>query len=250
MKDSINVTLTMRHSETNEVLKTIKKHNIVSKAAVLSLVRLIDGKFCNADNKNLNRSGRLALDNYIPHYFAMGSNVASSESYGVSSISTINDSRLLSEYTDYPRMRISQRNLIENKPTNPYVKLNIRHYVPVSAYPEYKLGEAGLFTSETGNSCWARVTFEPFIKEPLTVIDVLWEITIVSLESTNQIYDTIDKSSLWNAMEDACIKIREETPKLESFSNALQQAMKDYGSDTVTQEEVDRSEEELRGSMK
>ena len=245
-----NVTLTLRNSKTNKIEKVIKKHNIVSKAGALTIARLIDGQFCDADNPNINRTKRLDLYEYIPHYFAMGSNVASAGSAGTTNIASINDTRLLSEFTEYPRMKITQRNLVEDDPNKPYVKLVIRHYVPVSAYRGedgrgQRIGEAGLFTSEKGNSCWARVTFDSFVKEPLTVIDVEWEITIVSLESTSELYESIDKSSLWNAIEDSCIKLEEKDPTLLNLPMYIKQGIFDYASDEVTQEEVDTDKSNL-----
>lgn len=258
MNDSINVTLTVRDSKTNEVKKVIKKHNIVSKQAVLTMARLIDGQFCDADNVNLNRTKRLDLYDYIPHYFAMGSNVVSSDvegSAGVTNVASINDTRLLSEYKDFPRLKITQRNLVEDDPNKPYVKLVIRHYVPVSAYFDrstnqgYRLGEAGLFTSEKGNTCWARVVFDYFVKDPLTVIDVEWEITIVSLESTSQLYETIDKSSLWMAIEDACIKLEEKDPSLLNLPQFLKEGIKDYADDEVEQDKVDEDTDNINNEL-
>lgn len=245
MESNTNVTLTLRNYKTGKVIKTIKKHNIISKALVLTLIRAIDGEFSSGDSDVINENRRAMLDDYIPHYFAMGSNIASSGDTGVTNIPTFNDSRLLTEFTSWPRMKISQRNLIENKPTNHYAKLIIKHYVPHDFYENMSIGEAGLFTSATGNSCIARVNFDRFIKEPLTVIDITWEITIVSLETSLEINNAIDRSSIYMAIEDTLNKL---TNVSGIQLSTLLTGITDYAEkdeEKVDQEKVDKDAEDI-----
>lgn len=250
MEGNVNVKIVAKNIETGKVTYETTKHNICSKAMILTLCRIINGEFSNADNFNLNRIGRQQLGDFIPKYFAMGSNIASSGVVGVTTNPTINDTKLLSEFTDYPRMRLSQRNLIENKPTEPYVKLIIRHYVPVNAYVGMSIAEAGLFSSLTGNSCLFRVTFDRFVKDPLTVIDVYWEITLVSLESSTSANLQIDKSSLFQTIQSVFTKISTEVFTLKELDDYLLQGTIDYASDTATQEQVDQDKQNIDSIIK
>ena len=212
---------------------------------VLTLCRMINGEFSDPYSVNLNNSKRRILDDLIPKYFAMGSNISSGESVGVTSIPSFNDTMLLSEFTNFPRMRLSQRNLIESQHTDPYVKLTIQHYVPVNAYVNESIAEAGLFSTETGNSCLFRVTFDRFVKDPLTVIEVLWEITIVSLESSVRANISIDKSSLYSAICQALEKVTVEQPILEELTSQMKIGIDQYVSKDATQEDVDETVEKI-----
>lgn len=245
MESNTNVTLTFRNYKTGKVIKTIKRHNIVSKQLVLTLIRAIDGQFSSGDSDVINENRRALLDDYIPHYFAMGSNIASSGDVGITTVPTFNDSRLLTEFTNWPRMRISQRNLIEYKPTNHYAKLIIKHYVPHDFYTYMTIGEAGLFISESGNSCVARVNFDRFYKDELTVIDVMWEITIVSAETSLEINNAIDRSSIYMAMEDTLNKLTEVSGIQLSV---LMKGITDYAErdeKKITQDIIDQDTEDI-----
>lgn len=245
MESNTNVTITLRNYKTGEVIKTIKKHNIIGKNLVMTLIRAIDGQFSDGDSDIINENRRTLLTDYVPRYFAMGSNIASSGDIGVTNVPTFNDTRLLTEFTKWPRMRISQRNLIEYKPTNHYAKLIIKHYVPHDFYTFMTIGEAGLFTSESGNSCVARVNFTPFMKDELTVIDILWEITIVSLETSLEINTAIDRSSIYMAMEDTLNKLTYAT----GIDLApLMTGIKDYAErdeKKIDQEKIDQDTENI-----
>lgn len=225
---NINVRLSMRDSLTGRIKHTVEGHNRVTKSAIMGLIRFINGEF--------NDTTPITILDYIPRYLALGSNTAGTINPGVTSEVTVNDTKLLSEIS--PRIKLTQRNIIENRYTNPYIKLTIRVFIPVDQFVGENLGEAGLFTGETGNNCWARITFEPFTKEVNTVIDVTWEITIVSMESSNQPYEDIDKEILKLAIDNALDKISTAQPSYKSLCDQLKSGYKLYASSTATQTEI------------
>lgn len=161
--------------------------NRVTKLALMGIIRMINGEFTNKTPED--------IDNYVPHYLALGSNAGDNINPGVTSAVTVNDSRLLHEIS--PRIKLTQRNIIENRETNPFIKLTIRVFIPVDQFVGETIGEAGLFTKESGNNCWARIAFDPIQKQANEVLDVTWEITVMSVGNT--VYPTsltLDKSSL------------------------------------------------------
>lgn len=229
---NVNVRMEFRNIKTGEIVNLVETHNRVTKHALFGLIRFIDGEF--------NQSTPHQLASYIPRYFALGSNVATGGSTGgVTTEVTVNDTRLLSEI-DYPRTRLIQKNIITNNYNNPYIKLTIRHYIPNNAYVGESLAEAGLFTDETGNNCWARITFDRFEKDEETVIDITWEITIVSMESEKDPYVSLDKSELFKAMNDALDKIGNNYSNLNNLCVAIKQGILDYGKLDVSQETIDQ----------
>lgn len=230
---NVNVRLTKRDVTTGKILHNVEGHNRVTKMAVMGLIRFINGEF--------NDTTPLTILNYIPRYLALGTNTAGTINPGVTTEVTVNDSKLLSEITNNVgepmRIRLTQRN-IENRYTNPYITLTIRCFIPVDQFVGEVLGEAGLFTDETGNNCWARITFEPFTKELNTVVDVTWEITVVSMESSNQPYEDVDKKVLQLAIDNALDRISQAQPSYKALCDELKEGYKLYASSTATQNEI------------
>lgn len=238
----VNVRIEARNVHTGKVTYEIEKHNRVMKSSILTLIRVINGEFSEADDLTVNTNKRFQLYNFIPRYIAFGTNVASGSNPGVTTEVTVNDTKLLNEIKyseDASRMKLTQRNIIENRLNSPYIKLIIKHYVPMTAYVNKKLGEAGLFAEATGNNLWARVTFPPFVKDEATVIDVTWEITIVSMETSDSPYDTIDKSALWNSIDSAFSKMVVQNPSYLVLTEALKEGIKTYASQSDSQDVVD-----------
>lgn len=230
---NVNVRLTKRDATTGRILHNVEGHNRVTKMAIMGIIRFCNGEF--------NDTTPLTILNYIPRYLALGSNTAGTINPGVTSEVTVNDSKLLSEIMsdtgENMRIKLTQRN-IENRYTNPYIKLTIRCFIPVDRFVGEKIGEAGLFTDEIGNNCWARITFEPFTKELNTVVDVTWEITVVSMESSNQPYEEVDKDSLKLAIDNALDRISSAQPTYKKLCDELKSGYKLYSSNTATQNEV------------
>lgn len=166
-----NVRILKRDARTGRILEQRDRKNRVTKMALMGIVRFINGEF--------NETTPDDMYMYIPHYLALGSNKASTVNPGVTSEVTVNDSKLLDEIS--PRILLTQRNIIENIESNPYIKLTIKCYIQEDAFVDETIGEAGLFSKESGANCWARIAFDPFKKGEGEVIDVTWEITVLSV---------------------------------------------------------------------
>lgn len=234
---NVNFRMFLRNVRTGET-KVIEKHNRFLKFGIYGIVRWLNGEF--------NTSTPQQIQNYIPRYLALGSNLASgNDSGGVTTEVTVNDTRLLSELK-YDRARLTQRNIITNRYNDPYIKLTIKHYIPVTAYVGESIAEAGLFAESTGNNAIARITFDRFIKDEETVIDVTWEITIVSMESENAAYVSIDKQDLKTSIESALDRIGANYLEIKDLCDAIKSGVIDYGRSDVSQQAVDSDTSEIQ----
>ena len=182
-----NVRIRTRNEKTGRITSERYAKNRVTKLALLGIVRFLNGEF--------NDTTPDRIYEYIPRYLALGTNEPSIFSTGVTKNVTVNDSHLLSEITEssvngskesVKRVWIAQRNhnKITSRFSDPFIKLSIGCYISSNNYDGQKISEAGLFTKETGNNCWARVTFDPIIKHNGEVLDITWEITVLSYGTT------------------------------------------------------------------
>ena len=134
---------------------------------------------------------------YIPRYLAFGTNVPGSDSAssGVTTLVTVNDTRLLNEITSssstgettsVKRISIQSRQHMKTSTrfSDPFVKLSLTMYVSSHQFDNMEIGEAGLFSKERDNNCVARVVFSPFRKGEDEVIEVCWDITLLSYGTT------------------------------------------------------------------
>ena len=86
---------------------------------------------------------------------------------------------------------------------------------------------------------WARITFPRFKKDDVTVVDITWEITIISLESTDEPYVDIDKSGLWSSFTNAFgILVNKYGSDLNNLMSLLEEGIKVYASQYVDQQTV------------
>lgn len=173
-----NVRVRKRDAKTGRIIEERKGKNRVTKLCLMGIIRMINGEFNNTTPEDIN--------DYIPKYLALGSNRAGGINQGVTSEVTVNDSKLLDEIS--PRILLTQKNIVENRLTNPFIKLTIKVFIPVDMFVGETIGEAGLFTKNSGNNCWARIAFDPILKAANEVFDVTWEITVMSVGTT--IYPT------------------------------------------------------------
>lgn len=134
---------------------------------------------------------------FIPRYLALGTNTpgADANSAGVSTLSSVEDTRLLNEITKssttgtsetVKRIWIAERNMckLNTKFSDPFIKVSIKTYVSSTHYDGMSIGEAGLFSKEKDNNCLARVCFSPITKNPGEVLDIQWDITLLSYGET------------------------------------------------------------------
>lgn len=241
----INVCITKRDKKTGRILQQEKGHNRCLKQTLLGIAKYLNGEFNPTQplySEN-NPSYRLE-DDWIPSWLGVGTNVANySSEAGVSTIVSVNDTKLLSEIS--PRMRLPERNKVIARNEQSFVQLIINTYLPDELYVGERIAEAGLFAQETGNNCLFRIALaEPITKEVDTVVEVMWTISIVSIDSQNSPYVEVDKSDLKIVMEQLLDRYAQYTdkgtkvdikPSVEDFKDALY----DYYRQDIDQEGVD-----------
>lgn len=193
-----NVRIDQRDAITNKLLKRVEGKNTVTKLALMGIIRLFNGQFVG--------DSIIDSNNYVPRYLALGTNGRYQEGNIIPTISNnsssvgvqvnANDSSLYQEI-DESRIKLTQTNVVENNLNTNYVKLRIKCFIPAEKYNgtynestgEYSgtiIEEAGLFTRETGNNCWARYVMPTgtlIHKNSNSVIDITWEITVMSSSS-------------------------------------------------------------------
>lgn len=162
--------------------------NRVTRLMLWGISKFLSGEF--------NDSSPDKIYEYIPRYLALGANRPNlGDSTTVTTSVTVNDTRLLSEYKmltsngiTEPVRRVSIQGRKHNKTstqfTDSFVKLSLSAYISSTQYDGLEIGEAGLFSKEKDNNCVARVVFSPFTKQADEVIDIEWDITLLSYGTT------------------------------------------------------------------
>lgn len=213
------VNVSILHKTTDgRLLNTYTVKNMVTKpVALYSVVRFWIGDFLN---------DLLDLDpgDYIPKYLAVGSNEP--EPNGMPDVSTavkvtdqslyheLDDSAVTGEPSEKHRIKLNRANYVEDIENEPWLKIQYEAYIPEDRYVNETIGEMALMTRPTGWNAFARVTgFEPFKKIPHTVVQVIWEITILSVESSERLVPPI-KTHLREAIEKAInvLQVYKEDP--------------------------------------
>lgn len=206
----VNVSILHKSSLTGQILHSYTIKNRVTKPiALYGVVRFFLGDFTE------NRRSLLNIDagDYIPKYLALGSNAP--ETNGMPGTSTavkvtdqslyheLDDSSVTGEPTERHRIKLNRANYVEDVEEEPYLKIQYEAYVPEDRYVNETIGEMALMTKPTGWNAFARVTgFEPFVKVPHSVINVIWEISVISVESSERFVPPI-KVYLREAVEKA-----------------------------------------------
>lgn len=198
----INVVVTKRDKRTGRVLQQERGHNRCLKQTLMGIAKYLNGEFNPTQplNNAQNISYRLE-DDWIPSWLGVGTNISNySTTAGVTNTVSVNDTKLLAEIS--PRMRLPERNKIVSRNEQAYVQLVINTYLPDELYIGERIAECGLFAQETGNNCLFRIALaEPITKTVDSVVEVMWTISIVSIDSQNSPYVEIDKSDLQNILE-------------------------------------------------
>lgn len=183
-----NVCITKR-SANGKILEQRFAKNRVTRLMLYGIAKFLSGHF--------NDSTPDKIYEFIPRYLALGSNTpnAGANDTTISTISSVNDTRLLNElkYSSttgasetIKRLWIAERNMckINTKFSDPFIKLSIKTYIHSNVYDGLSIGEAGLFSKEKDNNCLARVCFSPIVKNPSEVLDIQWDITLLSYGET------------------------------------------------------------------
>ena len=236
----INVKLTKRNKNTGRVLETRQGHNTCLKTQLMGIVKWMNGEF--------NESAPFLLGaDWIPRYLGVGTNIATYENVEGNSVGTevnVNDTRLLSEIS--PRMKLPERNTIVNRSTQRYVQLVISSYLPSEYYNDEVIAEAGLFSKESGNNCLFRIVFDGINKTEDSVIEVDWTISVISIESNNEPYESIDKSDLRLSMEQLLDLYGQKIPQFkESTDHMKNPAIVQLQNQSASQTQIDEATQTL-----
>ena len=236
----INVKLTKRNKNTGRVLETRQGHNTCLKTQLMGIVKWMNGEF--------NESAPFLLGaDWIPRYLGVGTNISTYENVEGNSVGTevnVNDTRLLSEIS--PRMKLPERNTIVNRSTQRYVQLVISSYLPSEYYNNEVIAEAGLFSKENGNNCLFRIVFDGINKTEDSVIEVDWTISVISIESNNEPYESIDKSDLRLSMEQLLDLYGQKIPQFkESTDHMKNPAIVQLQNQSASQTQIDEATQTL-----
>lgn len=189
----VNVSVIQKSTDGQLVDKFECKNMVLKQYGLYSYVRWMIGDFYN---NNLIDQGQ-----YIPKYLAVGSNEAPSNGApGVGTTVKITDTSLYHELNDgivseeNQRIKLNRASYIEDIENQPYLKVQYEAYIPEDRFVNSSIGEFGLMTGKTGFNAFARISGFPVIKKiPNTVIQVIWEITIISVESSTRFVPPIKK---------------------------------------------------------
>lgn len=243
----INVVVRKRDKKSGRILQEERGHNRCLKQTLLGIAKYLNGEFnptqplANAENP----SYRLE-DDWIPSWLGVGTNIGGYNSgSGVSSVVNVNDTKLLNEIS--PRMRLPERNKLISRNEQAYVQLVINTYLPDELYVGERIAECGLFAQETGNNCLFRICLaEPILKEVDTVVEVMWTISIVSIDSQNSPYVEVDKSDLKQIMDQLLDKYAGytkagQTVNIDDSVADFKDGMYDYYRRDIDQDGVDNT---------
>lgn len=209
----VNVSIIQKSTDGQLVDKFECKNMVLKQYGLYSYVRWMIGDFYN---NNLIDQGQ-----YIPKYLAVGSNEAPSNGApGVGTTVKITDTSLYHELNDgvvseeNQRIKLNRASYIEDVEDQPYLKVQYEAYIPEDRFVNANIGEFGLMTGKTGFNAFARISNLPTIKKiPNTVIQIIWEITIISVESSTRFVPPI-KKYLREAIEKAInvLQVDKEDP--------------------------------------
>lgn len=178
-----------RRSKTGKVLEERVAKNRVTRLMLYGIGKFLLGHYNNSTPDKIYE--------VIPRYLALGSNTPGIDykDAGVTTVSSVNDTRLLNEIKvasttgaseSVKRIWIAERNMckLNTKFSDDFIKISIKAYISSNHYDGMSIGEAGLFSKEKDNNCLARVCFNPIIKNPNEVLDIQWDITLLSYGET------------------------------------------------------------------
>lgn len=178
-----------RRLKSGKILEERYAKNRVTKLMLYGIARFLLGHYNNSSPEKIYE--------VIPRYLALGTNIPGADvSYaGVTRQASVNDARLLNEIKmsstsgrtePVNRIWIAERNFskLNTKFSDNFIKISIKTYVSSNTYDGMTIGEAGLFSKEKDNNCLARVTFDPIVKKEGEVLDIQWDITLMSYGET------------------------------------------------------------------
>lgn len=222
----VNVKIIRKSSDGTLINETAVKNRVLKEYGLYSYCRFLLGSFNNGSIWDYKQ--------YVPKYLAVGTNdlpltgaPGTDTAVKVTDISLfheIDDCAVTGEPIENNRIKLSRANFISDNEEDPYLKIQYEAYIPEDRFVGCEIGEMALMTMPTGWNAYARITgFDPFVKGEREVILVIWEITIVSIESSTRFLPPI-KTYLREAIEKAIdvLQVDKEDPEgLEGAREAL-----------------------------
>lgn len=207
----VNVCIRHIDADSGKELSKQYTHNRVLKYfGLYSWFRFIQNDF-------FNESIRVDPSYYIPQFLAVGANAGvRTGPPGTATVVQVEDTGLYHEIvkdsTGQGRIPITSQNLIEDRIGQDYLKITYIVNVPKDRFVNETIGEFGLMTTRDQNTAFARVTgFDPILKIPNTIIQVIWEISVRSIETLNDPYRPVSKIHLLECI-DAGVRVLREQP--------------------------------------
>lgn len=212
-----NVRIIHKSTDGAIIRDTAVKNRVLKEYGLYSYARFIIGSF--------NNGALWDYKQYVPKYLAVGTNKAPlTGAPGTDTAVKVTDLSLYHEIEDTDttgepikdnRIKVSRANYIEDNDDEPFVKIQFEAYIPEDRFVNCEIGEMALMTEAEGWNAYARITgFEPFIKKRREVILVIWEITVISIESSTR-YLPVYKGYLREAIEKAInvLQVDKEDPE-------------------------------------
>nr|DAX73802.1 MAG TPA: hypothetical protein [Caudoviricetes sp.] len=218
----VNVNIYHKSTDGRRLHETSVKNMCLKEYGLYSYVRWLIGSF---HNSSLVDNGQ-----YVPQYLAVGSNTAplngapntdtAVKITDVSLFHELDDTSVTGEPASKNRIPLNRANYIEDVENQNWLKVQYEAYIPEDRFVNETIGELALMTMPTGWNAYARVTgFEPFVKVPNSVVQVIWEITIISVESSERFVPPI-KTYLREAIEKAINVLDVYTTDPDGLNNA------------------------------
>lgn len=218
----VNVSILYKSTDGTVIKQTGVKNRILREIGVYSYVRWITGAFNNDaslwDQKQ-----------YVPKYLGVGSNQPPlTGAPGTSTAVQFSDISLFHEINDVEatgiplernRIKLNRASYISDSDEDGYIKVQYEAYIPEDRFVGETIGEMALMTMPTGWDAFARITFPAFKKEPNTIIQIIWEISIISVESSDR-YHPLVKKYLREAIEKAIDVLQKYTEDPEGYGGA------------------------------
>lgn len=217
-----NVRIIQTSTDGTLIRDTAVKNRVLKEYGLYSYCRFILGSFNNGSLWDWKQ--------YVPKYLAVGTNKApltgapgtdtAVQITDISLFHEIDDCAVTGEPIENNRIKLNRANYIEDNEDDPYIKIQFEAYIPEDRFVNCEIGEMALMTMPTGWNAYARITGFPEIKKiPNTVIQVIWEITIISIESSDR-YTALVKKYLLEAVEKAIDVLYVDTIDPEGLTGA------------------------------
>lgn len=217
-----NVRILQKAVNGNLLTDLAVKNRVLRDYGVYSYIRFLLGSFDNGSIWDKQQ--------YVPKYLAVGSNQQPlTGAPGTDTVVKFTDTSLFHELDDSAvtgelpennRIKLNRGNYVEDNTEDGYIQIQYEAYIPEDRFVGETIGELALMTQKTGWYAYARVSgFEPFIKTEGSVVQIIWTITVKSIESSTR-FIQLDKKYLRESIEKAINVLQVDTEDPEELDGA------------------------------